>query len=595
MDFTTQAEEIRTTDDLGRLSTAAHTIAGTPLGTVSYGYNANGSLASVETSWAGGYTLHRGMTGLVDEVRDSSTSALLASIDGRDALGRVTHATGPDGTETSRAYDALGRTTWSAIQSGTTLDDRQYTHDLLGRVEQVDHVDADGAWTQYFDYESPGRLIGDKRMTGSVVTSQVVYAWDAAGNRTSVTRDGVTVVSTYLPGDRLSAVGWTWSEERHASQRACAATTTALDGTLAGPPARVPARRGGVDALSGSTVSPLYTFWRSAAGEPVATEDGDGLHREVWGNPGADLPLAGDGPEGDWPWIAVDGVVLGQLRGGVALGAASDPLGSIAYYDGALAGVPEAFGEGSGVSDVRHGWAGMETLPGTPYQLAASGRAVQNLSTPAVVVNTSCMTDRPSRLCIERAAESGGLLRAVDLAVPLYALAQAEKAGVVERLAPGVYIGAHIAQHTLAEAAAWTVRHPEAVGCLLTAAVYHGLTDAFEQGTWLLVPVGTSPPRSRTSAVRVVQVAPRLVEREHDDELGIEAVTVHGVRVRVTGPDRTVLDLWRYPQLVAGEHALGALRKRVSDPRFRIPAFVRLARELDVWTRIEPVLQGMTA
>ncbi len=205
------------------------------------------------------------------------------------------------------------------------------------------------------------------------------------------------------------------------------------------------------------------------------------------------------------------------------------------------------------------------------------------------------MTAPQSRLRIERAAESSGLLRAVDLAVPLYALAQAERAGVVDRLAPGVYIGAHVARHPLAEVAAWTIRHPAAVACLLTAAVYHGLTDAFEQGTWLLVPVGTSPPRSRTSLVRVVQVVPRLVERDHDDELGIEALMVHGVRLRVTGPDRTVLDLWRYPQLVAGEHALGALRKRVSDPRFRIPAFARLARELDVWPRIEPVLQGMIA
>lgn len=205
------------------------------------------------------------------------------------------------------------------------------------------------------------------------------------------------------------------------------------------------------------------------------------------------------------------------------------------------------------------------------------------------------MAATPSRLCIQRAADSGGLLRAVDLAVPGYALAQAERAGVVERLAPGVYIGAHVARHPLAEAAAWTIRQPEVVACLLTAAAYHRLTDAFEHGIWLFAPVGTSPPRSRTRAVGVVQVVPRLVEREHDEELDIEAVMVHGVRVRVTGPDRTALDLWRYPQLVAGEHALGALRARVSDPRFRIPAFARLARALDVWTRIEPVLQGMTA
>ena len=98
---------------------------------------------------------------------------------------------------------------------------------------------------------------------------------------------------------------------------------------------------------------------------------------------------------------------------------------------------------------------------------------------------------------IQTAASTNHLLRATDLGVPPYALVQAEKAGILERVSPGIYIGPQNRRHPLAEVAGWTLRHPAAVGCLLTAAVYYQLTDAFEGGTWLFVPMGASPPRSR--------------------------------------------------------------------------------------------------
>lgn len=191
------------------------------------------------------------------------------------------------------------------------------------------------------------------------------------------------------------------------------------------------------------------------------------------------------------------------------------------------------------------------------------------------------------------AGSSDRFLRAGDLDVPAYALAQAERAGLIERIVPGVYLGPGWPRQRLTEAAGWTLRHPDAVAGLITAAVYHQLTDAFERGTWLLVPHGTSPPRSRTSGVHVVQVAPWMLDPDDDEANGILPTTAHGVRVRVTGPDRTVLDLWRYPQVISAEHALVALRRRVSTPGFNVPAFARLARRLGVWSKVEQTLQGM--
>ena len=360
--FELQSEELRTTDTLGRLVSTSHTIAGSVLGTVTYGYTDNGSIDTVDATWAGGYSVWRGGNGAIASLRDLSTGAVLAEIDGRDAVGRPTHAFTADGGQVSRAYDTMGRDSWFSVQEGASMDDRTYTYDDFGRASVVDHTDALGSWTQDLEYENPGRLVFDLRTYASSVES-TAYAWDAAGNRTSVTRDGVTTHSTYDVGDRLATVG--------------TATLTydpfggiVEDGAGFGIVRGADGAESGLDTIAGSVSAPMYNFWRNAGGEPVATEDVDGVHRQVWGNPGVDLPLAGDGPEGDWLWLAADGMVLGQLRDGAALGAASDPSGSLAYVDGAFAGVPEAFGEGAGVSEDRHGWAGMETLPGTPYQLA---------------------------------------------------------------------------------------------------------------------------------------------------------------------------------------------------------------------------------
>ncbi len=172
-------------------------------------------------------------------------------------------------------------------------------------------------------------------------------------------------------------------------------------------------------------------------------------------------------------------------------------------------------------------------------------------------------------------------------------MARMEAEGSIERLAPGIYLGARVPRHVLSEAAAWSLRFPSVVAGLLTAAHHHDLTDAFAGGTWLLSPKGASFPRSRAFPLELVQVARWRIDPSHDEDNGVETLTVHGVAVRVTGADRTVIDLWRYPGRIASEHALHALRRRIAGKGFDLPRFSRLARRLGAWSRIEPVLTGM--
>lgn len=194
---------------------------------------------------------------------------------------------------------------------------------------------------------------------------------------------------------------------------------------------------------------------------------------------------------------------------------------------------------------------------------------------------------------IRQAARQDRLLVADDLGVSDPAMARATDAGVLRRIAPGVYLGTTHVTGPLTEGAGWSLRHPDAVVGLLTAALVHDLTDAFPRGTWLFVPKGSSPPRSAVFPVKAVQTAPRHINPKHDDDNGIELREVHGVAVRLTGLDRTVIDLWRTPRRIPEEFALEALRRRAKLDNFRVPDFARLARRLGAWGRLEPVVQGL--
>ena len=78
-----------------------------------------------------------------------------------------------------------------------------------------------------------------------------------------------------------------------------------------------------------------------------------------------------------------------------------------------------------------------------------------------------------------------------------------------------------------------------------------------------------------------------------DEDNGIATLDVHGVRVRITDPDRTTLDLWRYPRRISVEHATEALRRRVGAEAFEMPRFARLGQRLGVWHRVEPIARGL--
>ena len=119
----------------------------------------------------------------------------------RDALGRELTKTLPNGVVTQHAYDAAGRETLREERDAqnTVLARYVWLYDAVGLKTQV--TELDGAIVSY-GYDATHQLTREQR-TGSA-PYLLEYAYDAAGNRTGLTRDGVTTTSTYNAANQLT-------------------------------------------------------------------------------------------------------------------------------------------------------------------------------------------------------------------------------------------------------------------------------------------------------------------------------------------------------------------------------------------------------
>ena len=135
------------------------------------------------------------------------------------------------------------------------------------------------------------------------------------------------------------------------------------------------------------------------------------------------------------------------------------------------------------------------------------------------------------------------------------ALSRMEARGEIERLARGLYAlpgTAGTLHQSLAEVAK---RTPKAVACLMTALSYHeiGTQSPFE--VWIALPRGAWRPQLGHQKLRVLHFSGASFTS------GIETHDVHGVKVRVYNPAKTVADCFKYRNKVGLDVALEALRE----------------------------------
>jgi predicted transcriptional regulator of viral defense system len=164
-----------------------------------------------------------------------------------------------------------------------------------------------------------------------------------------------------------------------------------------------------------------------------------------------------------------------------------------------------------------------------------------------------------------------------------------ERAGVVTRLARGLYQLADAAldaNHTLAEASKLV---PKGVICLTSALAFHGLTDHIPPKIWIAIGLKEWRPRFAYPPVRFV----RFSDSRLREDVGRHVID--GVAVPIFSVARTVADLFRYRQTVGVNVALEGLRESLRQRKTQPSEIARQAAKANVWNFMEPYVSALTS
>jgi len=205
---------------------------------------------------------------------------------------------------------------------------------------------------------------------------------------------------------------------------------------------------------------------------------------------------------------------------------------------------------------------------------------------------------------IEAIRQAGRPLTVKELAaegVSRKTLRRMDEKGTVERAALGIYRLPSPDRDIRADWAALASKVPQAVICLTSAAAYHGITEE------MAASISVAVPRSVGRVNMGPSFGPSLdVMTWRNDAafaVGVQEAEIEGVPVRITTPERTVIDLFRYSDLgthrrpehvkVTSATFFDALH-RLLDPERPMDkrAFRDIARRMGVLEDIQPFVLG---
>jgi len=173
-----------------------------------------------------------------------------------------------------------------------------------------------------------------------------------------------------------------------------------------------------------------------------------------------------------------------------------------------------------------------------------------------------------------------------EFGISYYRLRCLEAAGVVERVARGLYRFADVEPTEHYSLAAACARVPRSIVCLLSALNVHGIGTQLPREVWLAIPHKARPPRTPGLRIRLLRFSGAAWNH------GIEETTFEGVAARITSPERTIVDCFRFERLIGREAAMEALRDALRQRRVTPAA---LLRTLDVLPsrRLKNVLEAL--
>lgn len=90
------------------------------------------------------------------------------------------------------------------------------------------------------------------------------------------------------------------------------------------------------------------------------------------------------------------------------------------------------------------------------------------------------------------------------------------------------------------------IKAPKGIICLMSAVSYYKITEDMPHQVWLALPHGQHAPRMNYPPIRAV-----FWRNPLSLETGIETIEHLGVKIKITSPERTVVDLYRHRNSLA--------------------------------------------
>lgn len=225
----------------------------------------------------------------------------------------------------------------------------------------------------------------------------------------------------------------------------------------------------------------------------------------------------------------------------------------------------------------------------------------ENLTYSTICIIVGVMKSAPTQhdRAIRLLSRQGLVRRAEFIAAGITAstIARMEQRGEVVRVGRGLYQKPDRpvdANHELALAAKLV---PDGVICLVSALAFHELTDTIPARVWLAIGSKHREPAVERPRLQTVRFSDAMLQT------GFERHVIDGVKVPITTPARTVVDLFRY-RAPAGRRyksspglnlALEGLREVLRQRKATPAELARVAEKVGIWKVMRPYLEAMTA
>ncbi len=183
-----------------------------------------------------------------------------------------------------------------------------------------------------------------------------------------------------------------------------------------------------------------------------------------------------------------------------------------------------------------------------------------------------------------------GVLRtshAIELGIHPRTLYRLRDSGRLALVTRGVYRLADLPEPSRPDLLVVAARIPNAVVCLISALLFHGLTTQISREVQIALRRGARHPRLSHPPIRVVRLSGRAFNE------GIEVHLIEGVHLRVYNPAKTVADCFKFRNKIGLDVALEALRDFRRKHRGGMDDLWRFAKVCRVTAVMRPYLEAL--